>query len=81
MTTWMRIWTFLWNLITGAESVAFVLAALFFVLAWAWGKNGLKKLSKKQEALSLKVAGWAALTKLVLMAFTLTLNLILYFKR
>jgi hypothetical protein len=78
---WSNIGNTLWTLVGTAESVAFVLAVSAFVLAWTWGKNGLKKLSKKQEALSLKVAGWAALTKLVLMAFTLTLNLIFYFKR
>ena len=78
---WSSLGSTLWTLVGTAESTAFVLAILAFVLAWAWGKNGLKKLSKKQETLSLKVAGWAALTKLLLMAFTLTLNLILYFKR
>ena len=78
---WTNAWNDLWALLTTAESVAFVLAALGFVLAWAWGKNGLKKLSKRQEALTLKVTGWAVLVKLALMAFTLIVNLIAYIKR
>lgn len=78
---WTSLWNNLWTLLTTAESVAFVLAALGFILAWAWGKNGLKKLTRKQETLTLKVTGWAALTKLALMAFTLAVNLVFYFKR
>ena len=78
---WNAVWGISWNLINTAESVAFVLAALAFLLAWAWGKNGLKKLNKKRETLLLKVCGWSALTKAGLMAFTLTVNLIFYFKR
>ena len=78
---WTSAWNNLWSLLNAAESVAFVLAALGFILAWAWGKNGLKKLTKRQEALTLKVTGWAVLVKLALMACTLAVNLIFYFKR
>jgi|GEM_PF-2826672 hypothetical protein len=78
---WNAIWGSAWNLLNTAESVAFVLAALGFILAWAWGKNGLKKLTKRRETLVLKVTGWAVIAKLGLMAFTLAVNLIFYFKR
>jgi hypothetical protein len=78
---WSSLGNTLWTLVSVLESTAFVLAVMAFVLAWAWGKNGLKKLTRKQETLALKAAGWSALVKLVLMAFTLVLNLIFYFKR
>jgi hypothetical protein len=78
---WNNAWNNLWVFLTNAESVAFVLAALGFILAWAWGKNGLKKLTKKQEALTLKLTGWAVLVKLALMAFSLAVNLVFYLKR
>ena len=78
---WTAAWNNLWNLLNTAESVAFVLAALGFILAWAWGRNGVKKLSKRREAQLWRATGWAAVAKLALMAFTLAVNLIYYFKR
>lgn len=80
MATWLKIWNFLWHLITGLESVAFVLAALLFVLAWAWGKNGIKKLSKKREAQLWQATGTLVLLKLALMAFTVSVQVFFYLK-
>ena len=80
MATWLKIWNFLWNLLTGVESVAFVLAALCFVLAFAWGKNGAKKLAKGREAQLWKAAGWLVLVKLAVMAFTVSVQVFFYFK-
>ncbi len=77
----LRFWNWLWHFITAVESIAFVLAALFLVLALAWGKNGAKKLSKAREAQLFKAAGYAALVKLALMAFTVIVEIIFYFKR
>lgn len=78
---WNGLWYNTWNLINTAESVAFVLAVLGFVLAWAWGRNGVKKLTKRRETQLWRATGWAAAVKLGLMAFTLAVNLITYFKR
>ena len=74
-------WNFTWNFATGLESVCFVLAALGFLLAWAWGKNGVKKLSKKREAQLWHATGYLVLVKLGLMAFTVLVQVAFYFRR
>jgi len=81
MAIWSRIWNFTWNLLTNLESIAFVLAALLFVLALAWGKNGVKKLSKRREVQLLAATGYLVLLKLGLMAFTVLVESFFYFKR
>ena len=76
-----NFWNWLWTFAANLESIAFVLAALGAILALAWGKNGVKKLNKKREALLWRSVGYLVLTKLGLMAFTLLVQLVYYFKR
>jgi hypothetical protein len=77
----MRFFNWLYTFAANLESIVFVLAALGAILGLAWGKNGLKKLNKKREALLWKWVGILVLSKLGLMAFTLLGQLVYYFKR
>lgn len=77
----LRFWNWFYNLAFTLESISFVLAALGAILALAWGKNGLKKLNKKREALLWKWVACLVFTKLGLMAFSLLVQVIFYFKR
>lgn len=77
----LKFWNWLWTFAANLESIAFVLAALGVILALAWGKNGLKKLNKKKETQLWRWVGILVVTKLGLMAFTLIVQLIYYFKR
>lgn len=77
----LRFWNWLWLFLTSVESISFVLAALGAVLALAWGKAGLKKLNRKKEAQLWRWVGWLAVTKLGIMAFTVLVQVIYYFKR
>lgn len=77
----IRFWGWFWNFATTVESISFVLAALGAILALAWGKTGLKKLNRKREMRLWKWVGCLVLTKLGIMAFTVLVQVIFYFKR
>ena len=77
----MNGWTnTLWQLLSTAESAAFVLAVTLAVLALAWGKAGLKRLNRRQEARCWTWAARAAWLKLGLLPVTLAWTLIATFK-
>lgn len=71
---------FAWNLLSGTESVAFVLAVCGLIAALCLGKAGLKRVNKKNEDKLWRLSLYALYTKLAIMPITVLWTVINYFR-